>query len=171
MKKIFKNVEIVNIVEYFNQLKPDVLDEIPLKIRWNLKKNIDKIKPMAVSYENFRNECVVKLQKEWFNEERSEKFMKTKVDANGNPVLDVNGNEITEPQRRIKKEYIDQYTKAVGEINEKLIEIGQEDNEIEISTFDMDAFVDSLPDDTKIEFDTLTMLSFMDTTTNVKEEQ
>ena len=66
---------------------------------------------------------------------------------------------------------MEQYTKAVNEINEKLIEIGQEDNEIEISTFDMDAFVDSLTDDTKIDFGTLTMLSFMDTTTNVKEEQ
>ena len=72
MKKIFKNIEVLNIVSYVNQMSKEKLDELPLKFRWNLKKNIDKLRPIAESYENFRNDQVKQLQSEWFNEEKSE---------------------------------------------------------------------------------------------------
>ena len=96
--------------------------------------------------------------------------MQTKLDENGNPIKDSEGNEITEPMRKIKDEYMDEYRKTVGELNAKLADISNETNEVEIATVDLDAFVDGLPEESKIDFDALTMLSFMDTTTNVKED-
>ena len=171
MKKIFKNIEVLNIVSYVNQMSKEKLDELPLKFRWNLKKNIDKLRPIAESYENFRNDQVKQLQSEWFNEEKSEEFMQVKTDENGEPMKDGEGNEITEPMRKIKDEYMVEYQKVVSELNTKLNEIAYEDNEIEIVTVDFDIFIDSLPDDSSIDFDDITMLSFMDTTTNIKEAE
>ena len=70
--------------------------------------------------------------------------------------------------RKIKDEYLDEYTSAVNELNEKLQEILNEQNDVDISTINMDAFVENLPDDTSIGYDFLSILSFMDETTNVK---
>lgn len=171
MKKIFKNIEVLNIVAYVNQMSKEKLDELPLKFRWNLKKNMDKLRPIAESYETFRNERVQELQREWFNEEKSEEFMQTKTDENGEPMKDEDGNEITETMRKIKDEYLEEYQNVVGELNGKLNEIAYEDNGVDIATIDFDTFIDSLPDESKIDFDDITMLSFMDETTNVKEAE
>ena len=171
MKKNFKNIEVLNIVAYVNNMSKEKVDELPLKFRWNLKKNMDKLRPIAESYETFRNERIQELQTEWFNEEKSEEFMQPQIDENGNPMKDEDGNEITEPMRKIKDEYMDDYRKVVNELNDKLNEIAYENNEVEISTVDFDAFIDSLPDDSNINFDDVTMLSFMDTTTNVIDDK
>ena len=87
------------------------------------------------------------------------------------PILDEEGNEITEPMRKIKDEYMEEYQKTVGELNGKLNEIAYEDNEVDIATIDFDTFIDGLPDESKIDFDDITMLSFMDTTTNVIDDK
>lgn len=171
MKKNFKNIEVLNIVSYVNKMSKEKADELPLKFRWNLKKNMDKLRPIAETYESFRNERIQELQKEWFNEEKSEEFMQTKTDESGNPILDADGNEVTEPMRKIKEEYMEDYRKVVDELNAKLNEIAYEDNEVEIATVDFDAFIDNLSDDSKIDFDDVTMLSFMDTTTNVVNDE
>lgn len=167
MKKIFKNIEVLNIVAYVNKMSKEKADELPLKFRWNLKKNMDKLRPIAESYETFRNERIQELQREWFNEEKSEEFMQTKIDESGNPIIDADGNEVTEPMRKIKDEFLEDYRKVVDELNSKLNEIAYEDNEVEIATVDFDAFIDNLSDESKIDFDDVTMLSFMDTTTNI----
>lgn len=171
--KITKNftcLEVLNIVAYVNQMPKEKLDELPLKFRWNLKKNIDKLRPIAEAYENFRNEQVQKIQTKWFDEEHSEEFMQTKLDGEGKPIVDADGNEVTEPMRKIKEEFMDDYTKDVNELNAKLNEIAYEDNEVEISTVDFDAFIDALPEESKIDFDDITMLSFQDESTNIIKE-
>lgn len=170
MKKIFKNIEVLNIVAYVNQMSKEKADELPLKFRWNLKKNIDKLRPIAEAYENFRNEQVQQLQAKWFDEEHSEEFMQAKLDGEGKPIVDADGNEVTEPMRKIKEEFMDDYTKDVNELNAKLNEIAYEDNEVEISTVDFDAFIDALPEESKIDFDDITMLSFQDESTNIIKE-
>lgn len=170
MKKIFKNIEAINIVAYVNQMSKEKADELPLKFRWNLKKNIDKLRPIAEAYENFRNEQVQKIQTKWFDEEHSEEFMQTKLDDEGKPIVDADGNEVTEPMRKIKEEFMEDYTKDVNELNAKLNEIAYEDNEVEISTVDFDAFIDALPEESKIDFDDITMLSFQDESTNIIKE-
>ena len=171
MKKIFKNIEVLNIVAYVNQMPKEKADELPLKFRWNLKKNMDKLRPIAEAYEKFRNDEVQKLQTKWFDEEHSEEFMQAKLDDEGKPIVDGAGNEVTEPMRKIKEEFMEEYTADVNELNVKLNEIAYEDNEVEISVVDFDAFVDALPDDSKLDFDDTLILSFMDKTTNVKEAE
>lgn len=170
MKKAFRNIEVLNIYSYVNQLTKEKADELPLKFRWNLKKNMDKFRPIAERYEAFRNEQLQQLQKSWFNDEKSEEFMQPKTDEAGNPVLDADGNQETETMRKIKDEFIDDYKKATEELNAKLSEIAFEDNIVDIATVDFDSFVDSLPEDSHLDFDDLTMLSFQDTSTNLVNE-
>lgn len=170
MKKIFKNIEVLNIVAYINQMPKEVADELPLKFRWNLKKNMDKLTPIAAAYENFRDEQIRELQTKWFDDEHSEEIAQTKIGADGKPEVDEDGNEVTEPARKIKDEFMDDYRKEVSEINSKLNEISYEDNEVDIFAMDLDDLIDTLPEDSKLSFDDITMLSFMDYTTNVKEE-
>lgn len=169
MKKVFKNIEALNIVSFVNRMNKEMADELPLKFRWNLKKNIEVLLPIADVFEKFRNEQIESLQEKWFDEEHSDEFYQTVLDENGNAELDSEGNEISRPARKIKEEFMDEYRDAISELNKKLNEISDEENEVEIKTVDFDAFVDCLPDDTKIDFDTLTILSFMDTTTNIKK--
>ena len=171
MKKNFKNIEVLNIVAYINRMPKEKADELPLKFRWNMKKNMDKLRPIAESYETFRDEQIRELQAKWFDEEHSEEFVQTKIGNDGKPILDNDGNEVTEPMRKVKEEFMADYTTNVNEINMKLNEIAYEDNEVEIATIDFDAFIDSLPEESLIDFDDITMLSFMDTTTNVKEAE
>lgn len=169
--KVFSTLEVLNIVAFINQFTADAdkTNSLPLKFKWNLSKNLKKLAPIAQEYEEFRNNELSKLQKAWFDEEHSDEIMQPKVDANGNPVLDESGAEETEKVRKIKDEFIDEYRRVVEELNSKLNEIVSEQNEVDISCVDFDEFVENLPDDTNLTIEDLTMLSFMDTATNVKE--
>lgn len=159
MKKKIITAAIVNVVAYFNQINPDVMKALPTKMRWNIRKNMGKFIPIAKEFEDFRNDLVKELQEEWFTEDKSELFTQEKVDANGNPILDANGNVETEEMRRIRQKYMDEYNKAVSEVNSKLSDILMEVNEIEIVPIDIDAFVDTMPDDSPVTFDDLDVLS------------
>lgn len=169
--KTFNNIEVLSICNFINQLTPEKNDKLGLKMRWAIKKGNDKLAPIAKRYEEFRNEIVNELQKAWFTDEKSEEFMQPKLDADGNPVVDADGNEITEPMRKIKEEFMDDYQAAVAEANRKLQEIAEEKNDVEIDTFDIDAFVENLDDDGVLTFEDLTMLTAFDETTNVKEAE
>lgn len=170
--KQFSSLEILNIVAYANQFTTDSekMSCLPLKFKWNLTKNMKKLTPFAQEYENFRDENFQALQATWFDEEHSNEIMQPKLGADGKPEVDENGAEITEPARKIKDEYMDDYRKAVDELNAKLTEIALEQNKVELSCVDFDEFVDNLPDDTKLDIEDLTMLSFMDMTTNTIDE-
>ena len=173
MKKIksFNSLEVLTICNFINQLTPEKNDKLGLKLRWAIKKGFDKLSPIAKQYEDFRNEIVNELQKAYFDEEHSEEFMQPKLDAEGKPMVDADGNEVTEPMRRIKEEFMDDYQAAVAEANRKLQEIAEEKNDIEIDTFDIDAFVENLDDDGVLTFEDLTMLTAFDESTNVKEAE
>lgn len=170
--KTFNTLEVLNIVAFTNQFNADAekVDCLPLKFKWNLSKNLKKLAPIAQEYEDFRNKELQKLQSEWFDEEHSDEIQQPKIGADGKPETDENGAEVTEAARRIKDEYMDDYRKVVDELNSKLNEITAESNKVELSCVDFDEFVESLPDDTKLSIEDLTMLSFMDTTTNTVNE-
>lgn len=167
--KTFSTYEIVNICAFVNNnVTEDQIKELPTKTRWYLKKNIDKIIPIVKTYEEFRDSLVKELQEKYFTNDRSDEYLETKKDTDGNPIIKEDGSEETVQMRKIKDEYLDEYTSAVNELNEKLQEILNEQNDVDISTINMDAFVENLPDDTSIGYDFLSILSFMDETTNVK---
>lgn len=168
--KTFSTIEVVNVVAYLTDtMTEEQAKELPTKFRWNLKKNMEKFAPVAKRFEEFRDELIKELQASYFNDEKSYEYLETKKDENGNPVLNEEGAEETVPMRKIKDEYFDEYEKAITELNNKLQEILAERNDYDINVVDMDTFVDNLPDDAKIDFDCLNILSFMDETTNVKD--
>ena len=148
MKKEFYNIEVVNVVAAINQIlsNSEKAKDLPIKFRWALKKNISALSPTVKNFEEFRQELIDELQGEYFNEEKSH------IDK------DDNGNEV----RKVNDEYMEEYGKKVNELNEKLQELLGEKNEYEISTVDMDDFVNSLPSDTALEFDDIEILSFME---------
>lgn len=148
MKKEFYNIEVVNVVAAINQILGDSekAKDLPIKFRWALKKNIAALTPTVKNFEEFRQELIEELQKEYFNEEKSH------VDK------DENGNEI----RKVNDEFMEEYNNKVSELNEKLQELLAEKNEYEISTVDMDEFVNGLPSDTALEFNDIEIFSFME---------
>lgn len=151
-------IEAVNIVSFYNQLTEDQAKELGVKIRWALKKAVSKIAPDVREFEEFRDKEVKVLQDNYFTDEKSDEIMRTKVDENGNPILDDNGAEVTELVRKVKDEYIDEYQNAVQELNKRLEEILAEKNTYEFEGVNMDNFVANLPDDTSLDFNTLEMI-------------
>ena len=168
--KTFTTYEIVNICAYINNVDEEQLKMLPTKLRWYLKKNMDKIIPTVKTYEEFRDGLVKELQEKYFTEEKSSEYYETKKDDDGNPVLKEDGSEETVQMRKIKDEYLDEYTEAVNELNEKLQEILSEQNDVQITAVNIDDFVESLPNNTSLDYDFLSILCFMDETTNVKIE-
>ena len=151
MKKEFYNIEVVNVVAAINLLTANEAKakELPIKIRWALKKNMAILSPVAKNFEDFRNELVQELQGEYFTEEKSHTITVDKEDGTQEEGLQIND------------EFLDEYNEKVRELNQKLNELLSERNEYEIATVDMDAFVESLADDTALEFDDIEILSFM----------
>ena len=155
MNKKLNTLEVVNIVSYVNNvMTEEQINAIPTKVKWYLKKNMDKIRPTAKKFEDFRADEVAILQKEFFTDEKSTEYTETQKDGNG--------VEHEVPMRKVKDEYMDDYKEAVNKLNVKLQEILDEENEFNLSTIDFDAFVESLPDDSPIDFDCLNILSFME---------
>ena len=148
MKKEFYNIEVVNVVAAVNGIlgNAEKVKDLPIKFRWALKKNLGVLSPTVRNFEEFRQELIDELQKEYFNEEKSH------IDK------DENDNEI----RKVNDEYMEEYENKVQELNGKLQELLAEKNEYEISTVDMDAFVNGLTEDTALEFNDIEIFSFME---------
>ena len=164
MKKNFNTIEVINIVSFINNVMTDEQkNALPTKVKWYLKKNMDKLVPIAKNFEEFRDGEVATLQKDWFIDEKSEEYTEVKKGEND--------EDINVPMRKIKAEYMDEYNNAVNELNAKLQEILMDNNVVEIATFDMDSFVENMPDDSPVDFDCLNILSFMDETTGVVKEE
>lgn len=149
MKKEFYNIEVVNVVSALNQIlgNSEKVKELPIKFRWALKKNLAVLNPTVRNFEEFRQELIKELQDEYFNEEKSH------IEKN---------EETGEELRKVNDEFMDEYEKKVNELNTKLQELLGEKAEYDISTVDMDAFVEGLSDDTALEFDDIEIFSFME---------
>lgn len=168
MRKTFMNIEVANIVAYFNQAT-EALKVLPLKTRWALKKNLETLIPAAQNIDKFRNDVTEELREQYFSDEKSDVVMVPETDAEGNPVLDENGEEVLQEGRRVKEEFMAEFNEKVNALNKEIQELWVESAEYEISCIDLDAFVESLPDDTDISFELVEMLSFMDKKTEGDE--
>ena len=151
MTKELLNVEVIDLVQSINRLitNTEKVKELPIKIRWAIKKNINTFSPTVKVFEDLRRELIDELQKDFFNEEKSHVI--TAKDNVGND----------EEVRQVNDECMDEYNERVNELNSKLQELLSENNEYEIYTVNMDEFVEGLPDDTKLEYDDIDILSFM----------
>ena len=172
VRKSFSTLECLNIYAFLNQFtaNSEKMDCLPLKFKWNLTKNMKKLAPIAQEYEEFRNKEVSALQARYFDTEHSDEIIQPKLNADGEPEIDEDGNQVTEQARKVKEEFMDEYRDEVDQLNSRLNEIVMEQNKLELNCIDFDEFVESLPDDTKLDIQDLNMLSFMDEVTSIITE-
>lgn len=158
MKKNLYVVEAVNCVAFYNQLinNKETMDKLPLKIKWNLKRAIEKISVDAKAYEEFRDTELQKIRDVYFDETHANKTMLPELDESGNPVVDDDGNEVMKDGLQVKDEYLEEYQKAIGELNARLDEILKEQNTYEYNGVNIDDYIDTI--DESIGFETLDMI-------------
>lgn len=159
MKKLnITNFEALNIVAFYNQLTKEKIAVLPQLVQWRLASAVKKLTPTVKEFEEFRDEKLREIREEYFGEEKSEEYMIDKVDNDGNPMLNEDGNQITEPGRKVKAEYEYEYQTKIDELNKGLQIILSETNPYEFSTVNMDDVVENLPQPNDWTTDELMML-------------
>ena len=161
MKKTFNTLEVLNIVGFNNQLTEEKNAAMGIKVRWALKNALKTLVTDAQQFEEFREAELQKIRNEFFNDEKSEELTRKKLDDNGNPILDEEGNEVEETIRQIKNEYVDNYQVAISKIQQELDDILREKHEYEYKGVDIDALVETLPNDTALTFEDVNMLDLI----------
>ena len=161
MKKTFTTLDVLNIIAFNNKLTEEKNNAMGVKVRWALKKAVGCMIKDATDFEEFRDAEVKKIQDEFFGDEKSKEIIKPKLDADGKEMLDENGNQITESARQVKDEYLDAYQAAISALNANLEDIVKEKHDYEYKGADIDALVESLPDDTALTFEDLNLLDII----------
>lgn len=167
------NIETLNIVAWYKDFSEKKRNkELPVRVQFDLQRNVTKLTEAAQNLEKFRNELLQDIQDEYFkNDEKSYDADIEKTDSNGNVILDDKGNKVAEKGRKVKEEFIAEYQGKLSDADGKYREVAIDTDEYLIKVFDLDAFVDGLADDTKLELDDLNMLSFMDANREENEEE
>jgi hypothetical protein len=122
---------------------------LPVKIRWQLKKNMNALNKLANEFEEFKISLEEELRNKYVSDEYS-------YDAE-------NG------ERKVKEEYLEEYRAAVTDINQKLYEVLSEEEEITLNVIDMDALMEALPDDAPLNDSDFDMLSLFDIETTIEK--
>lgn len=122
---------------------------LPVKIRWQLKKNMNILNKMAAEFEEFKTSLEEELRAKYVDDEYS-------YDAE-------NG------ERKVKEEYLEEYRAAVTDINQKLYDVLSEEEEITLNVIDMDALMEALPDDAPLNDSDFDMLSLFDIETTIEK--
>lgn len=157
MKKSMYVIECVQLVNYFNQLSKDEMDALPLKVKWSVKRAMDKMVPDVKAFEEFRDAESAKIREKYFDDSHTKKVMLPKMDADGKPELDADGNEVLEEGLQIKDEYLEAHEAEIKDLNKKLEEILRERNTYEYNRIDIDDYIDSI-DEKAVSFTTLSLI-------------
>lgn len=115
--KTIPMIAAVNEVAWYEKEK-DSISVLSVKARWNLKKNIKKLDELASQFREFKENLEADLRTQYTTEEKS---VEAEID-------DGNGNKV--PGRRVKEEYFEEYQNAVNEMNIKMVELLNEEEEI-----------------------------------------
>lgn len=149
MTKTFTTLEILNICAWYKQLRDKdtkPLNILPLKVQWTLKKNISALTPISDNFIEFQTSAEEGLKSKYIGDDKS--FDDT----------DENGNQV----RKVKDEFLPEFQNEVNELNQKIQEILDETNEIELTPINVDAFIDNLdPESTALTVDDLEVLASM----------
>lgn len=160
MKK-FKISEAQAIIKWFNDFREDRIKTLPIKTQWDLLSNIKLLEPSVEKFEEFREGLLKDLQDEFFGEEKSVKNKIPQRDANGNKILDEDGNPILEDGRTVKPEFMGEYREKIEEINKSIVEVLSEESEYDFKELDVDQIIERLPNDTKVELSDIEMISLI----------
>ena len=141
MKKLtITNIEMLNIVEWYNNMDKDSKDALPVKTYYALKRAIAAMMGEYKNVTDVRDDKNKQLREKYFSEEMSEPCVIPKLDDNGEPILDENGAQITEEGRRVKKEYEQEFRDEQQKMNEEFAEVLAEKNTYTYNTIDFDCF-------------------------------
>lgn len=151
MLKKLTTLEILNICAWYKKCREDAnkpLSVLPLTVQWKIKNNVKKIQDIADNFSQFRDEADNEIREEYISDEKSEES----TDENGLPI------------RKIKDEYLEGYQAKITELNAKLTEIVESENEIDFDCVDINAIVEQINDpEQKFTIDDLEILmTFMD---------
>lgn len=145
---IINNLTAVNETAWYKDASSR-LEILPVKIRWQLKKNMNALNKLTNEFEEFKISLEEELRNKYVSDEYS-------YDAE-------NG------ERKVKEEYLEEYRAAVTDINQKLYEVLSEEEEITLNVIDMDALMEALPDDAPLNDSDFDMLSLFDIETTIEK--
>lgn len=137
MQISINNMAAINIIDWYNN--DDVqkkLSKLPLKIQWDIRKNMVALQSITKVFNTFRSELIKKRNEEWF------------VEGNGKcektTVVDENGNE--QEALQVIDKYQDELRQYEDNLNKQLAEILMEENELDVISFNIDEFVEKADD-------------------------
>lgn len=157
--------EVYGIVSFYieDTKKPDgIVSRLSNLLKWKLKRNIAVLQPVAEEFEKFREETRNQLFAEWFTDEKSDPYEEPILDENGEQKLDEEGNVLTNSLRKIKPEFMDDYSKAADEANKKIIEVANNVESYKLNTANVEAEIEKIINDLSDEdFSRVDVLMFM----------
>lgn len=149
--KELTTAEIYNIVSFYageisNQQNggDTILSHFSNLLNWKLKRNIDILRPIAISFEEFRNKVRDNFIAKWNTDEFSEDVTITRRHDDGSEVIDADGNPVTELVRRIKSEYYDRFTEEQARLNNDIAAVLREKVTVEINLCDIESEIENV---------------------------
>ena len=156
------NLEILNIVAWYKDFKASKKnEELPLRVQYDLERNVAKMIEPAQAFETFRNDRIKDIQTEFITDEKSYVAKEIQKDKDGNPIIGEDGKAVEEEIRKVKDKFFPDYQAKLIKMNEELEKIAIEKEEVLVKTFNLDALIDNL-NGTSMKLEDLNMLSFMD---------
>lgn len=145
MTKKFTTLDLLNVAAWYKQMREKEekpLNDLPLKVQWNLKKIISSFSSMIENFTQLQQEAEAKIRNEFANDEKSYEDV----------------SEEGEPIRKIKDEFLEDFQQKSMEFNSKLNEILMETNEISFEPISIEDLIDKLPEDTKLGLEDMEMI-------------
>lgn len=157
-KKYMTNKEMIDTINWFqgmigNVETHDKFNCLPFKIQLDLKRNIDELIAKIKPYEEFVQDKLKQIQKDFFTDEKSDDVEQEQINERGEKVI--------VKAKKIKDKYLDEYVKAINPIDIELKKLEQEKEEVQIRVHNMDELLENVPDDTKLKMSDILMLGFM----------
>lgn len=152
MTKDIQVIVCVNEIAYYNNAETkEKFAKLPLKTQWTIRKNMKELEKYSKEFEAFRDDLILKRNKEWFVEGNGKCEKYTQKNENGEDV----------EMLRITEEYMEEYNKYEMNMNLELQEILKESNEITFTPINLDDFIEQA-DGTGITMDDVDMISLFE---------
>lgn len=163
IKRTLMLIEARNVINWFNSFQEEKIKELPIKIQWNLLSGVKELQPVVGKFEDFKKRLETDLQNEYFgNDEKSEDFEREQKNENGDIIYGDDEKPVIENLRKIKDDYVEEYKNKVNELNAEINKLLIETTTYNFKEINLDDVVDSLREDTKINLDDISMMSFID---------
>lgn len=142
--------ELLNAASYFTKERKDRESRggvskfscFPPKVQYAIASNTKTIEDAIRPFIEIREEMSTNIKNRYFDEEHS--------------ILDqIDGKDV----RKVKPEYMTDYSKDIGEFNKKLTEFMMEKIDVEFFNVDMESLIENLPDDSDIGMEDIEVLS------------